>query len=183
MTLAKLWAPLNHWELYLLLPLNHTLRKQLSQKTSYTAFGCAFGPNRNSSQHFATYTSSILPHLSMCSIWSRLDQAASGYIPQTILTFSLRIHITAYACLRYILVDPLYKRYTVTPSCSENASDAYKYESSESFHPHSLGTFHLSITVLVLFRSYILFRLRKWSSFLLSSHTVTRYTYPCRFVV
>jgi len=115
MTLAKLWAPLNHWELYLLILLNHTLRKQLSQKTSYTAFGCAFGPNRNSSQHFATYTSSILPHLSMCSIWSRLDQAASGYIPQTILTSSLRIHITAYACLRYILVDPLYKRYTVTP--------------------------------------------------------------------
>lgn len=117
----------------------------------------------------------------MCSIWSRLDQVASGYILQTINTCSLCIHIITYACLKYILVDPLYKRYTVTSvqkvSSPNNAPDAYRYEISDSFHPHFLGTFHLSITVLVLFRSYVIFRLRKWSSYIQTSHTVTRSTY------
>lgn len=136
-TVVALFTPLSRPELYLLHTQYNTLLKQLSQKTSYTTFGCAFGPNRNSSQHVATYTGSIL-HYVIISIWSRLDQVTSGYIPQTI---NNKLFMHAQNCLYspkiytcWPIIQKVY-HHTLTTQRNKHTMTADKYNISVLFTP------------------------------------------------
>jgi hypothetical protein len=75
--------------------------------------------------------------------WTRLSHS-----------LSLRLRLAAWARRRRKLADPLYKRYAVTPRPSlGGAPTACRRPVSGLFHSPRRGAFHLSLTVLVHYRS------------------------------
>ena len=65
---------------------------------------------------------------------------------------SLRLHLGAQACFINLLADPLCKRYAVTLFCFELRL-LVSIQFQDLFHSLCRGLFHLSLTVLVHYRS------------------------------
>jgi hypothetical protein len=74
--------------------------------------------------------------------WTRLSHS-----------LSLRLRLAAPARRQQELADPLYKRYAVTPRVATGAPTARRRPVSGLFHSPRRGAFHLSLTVLVHYRS------------------------------
>jgi hypothetical protein len=122
-------------------------------------FDWPFTPTHRSSEHFSTYTGSVLQfeiiEPSTCP-WvdhRGFASAPTSYAPYSD-SLSLRLHpfLGFKLASQEQLVGSLCKRHAVTPHCCK-APTACKRMVSGSFHSPFRGPFHLSLTVLVHYRS------------------------------
>ena len=191
---GNLVGPLAQSVLYL--PRFRRLRlalKRFRGEPAITGFDWHFTPIHSSSQVFSTTTwFGPPPGISPASPWPWIDHSASGRSPATCALF--RLAFAAASDLKSLTLPHRVTRRSVLQkvrrqACAQGAPNpptACRRTVSGSISLPSRGAFHLSLTVLLHYRSPGVFSLGVWSpqlptGFLVSRGTQGRFLPPASF--
>ena len=111
------------------------------------------------------------------SAWPWLGHSVSGLFTYTNRPIQARFHYASGKCLKLAVTNNSLDRSTKsTPSHHKGAPTPCTHTISGSISLPFRGSFNLSLTVLVLYRSYYIFSLGRWTSRIQTGFHVSRPT-------
>ena len=130
----------------------------ISGRTSYLQVRLAFHPYPQLIQRFFNNDRFGPPRTFTCaSPWPWIDHLVSGLLMQTYALFRLAFAAAPAHCLNHActteLAGSFFNRHAISPALRHRPFTACKHTVSDSLSLPSRGSFHLSLTVLVHYRS------------------------------
>jgi hypothetical protein len=155
--------------------------KAISGRTSYFRVRLAFHPYPHLIRRLFNDGRFEPPlYFTKASLWTWVDHPVSGLLQRTYFAL-LRLAFAAAPCLTHLTLparsnSPV-RSTKSTPSHLNRALTVCKHTVSGTISLPSRGAFHLSLTVLVHYRSHWVFSLGRWSSRIPTGFHVSRGTW------